>query len=66
MQLASRVAKLENIGGLVDTVEDQEYTVVVGLMLLDMLLLPALPPNRASATQNARGMLGNLFKKVRG
>lgn len=66
LQLASRIAKLENIGGLVDTVEDQEYTVVVGLMLLDMLLLPSLPPNRASATQNARGMLGNLFKKVRG
>lgn len=43
LQLPARVGKLENIGGLVDTVEDRAYTTVVGLMLLDMLLLPALP-----------------------
>jgi cell division protein FtsA len=66
LQLSSRVAKLENIGGLVDTVEDQTYTVVVGLMLLDMLLLPSLPPSRSGAAQSAKGMLGNLFKKARG
>ncbi|HEY1645499.1 MAG TPA: cell division protein FtsA [Candidatus Saccharimonadales bacterium] len=63
LQLSSRIAKLENIGGLVDTVEDQAYTVVVGLMLLDMLLLPALPPNHMTATQNAKGLLGSLFKR---
>ena len=65
LQLSSRVAKLENIGGLVDTVEDQSYTVVVGLMLLDMLLLPALQPNRMTATDSAKGLFSMLFKKSR-
>ena len=55
LQLASRVAKLENIGGLVDTVEDQSYTVVVGLMLLDMLLLPSLPPSRTKGQPKRQG-----------
>lgn len=63
LQLASRIAKLENVGGLIDTVEDQSYTVVVGLMILDMLLLPSLPPSHLSAAQNAKGLLGSLFKK---
>lgn len=63
LQLSSRVAKLENVGGLVDTVEDQSYTVVVGLMLLDMLLLPALSPSRMTATDSAKGLFSLLFKK---
>jgi len=65
LQLASRIAKLENIGGLVDTVEDQSYTVVVGLMLLDMLLLPSLPTSRMRASQSAKGLIGSLFKRSR-
>lgn len=65
LQLASRIAKLENIGGLVDTVEDQSYTVVVGLMLLDMLLLPSLPTSRTRASQSAKGLIGSLFKRSR-
>lgn len=63
--LATRVAKLENVGGLVDTVEDQSFTVVVGLMLLDMLLLPALPPSGASTNQTTRGIIDKLLKKIR-
>ncbi len=65
LQLASRIAKLENIGGLVDTVEDQSYTVVVGLMLLDMLLLPSLLTSRTRASQSAKGLIGSLFKRSR-
>jgi cell division protein FtsA len=65
LQLASRIAKLENIGGLVDTVEDQAFTVVVGLMLLDMLLLPALPPSRSSASQSAKGILSSLINRIK-
>lgn len=66
LQLAARIAKLENIGGLVDTVEDQSFTVVVGLMLLDMLLLPALPPTRGGMSgQNARGLVDSLFGRFR-
>ncbi len=62
LQLPARVGKLHNVGGLVDTVEDQAFTTVVGLMLLDMLLLPALPPITGSRTsQNARAALGSVF-----
>ncbi len=65
LQLASRIAKLENISGLVDTVEDQSYTVVVGLMLLDMLLLPSLPPSGAKANPSTKSLILSLFKRSR-
>ncbi|GAC1499834.1 MAG: cell division protein FtsA [Candidatus Saccharimonadales bacterium] len=61
LQLPARIGKLHNIGGLVDTVEGQDYTTVVGLMLLDMLLLPSLPPNSSSkGSQQARALFSNL------
>jgi cell division protein FtsA len=66
LQLPARIGKLENIGGLVDTVEDQTYTTVVGLMLLDMLLLPSLPPQTGRGGDQAKAMLGGFlgrFKK---
>lgn len=65
LELPARVGKLTNIGGLVDTVEDPRFTTVVGLMLLDMLLLPALPPvnnNVDSARAFVGGFLGR-FKR---
>jgi cell division protein FtsA len=65
LQLAARIAKLENIGGLVDTVEDQSFTVVIGLMLLDMLLLPSLEPQRNSSRQAARGAIGSLLGRFK-
>lgn len=40
LQLAARVGKLQPLSGLVDTVGAPEYSTAVGLMLLDMLLLP--------------------------
>jgi len=40
LQLAARVGKLQPLSGLVDTVADPQYCAAVGLMLLDMLLLP--------------------------
>lgn len=40
LQLPARVGKLQTLAGLVDTVEDTAYCTAVGLMLLDMLLLP--------------------------
>jgi cell division protein FtsA len=67
LQLPARIGKLHNIGGLADTVEDQSYNTVVGLMLLDMLLLPSLPPvhGRAVSTQNAQAILGGMFKRFK-
>ncbi|MBC7546756.1 cell division protein FtsA [Candidatus Saccharibacteria bacterium] len=66
LQLSARVSSLQNIGGLVDTVEDPRFTVVVGLMLLDMLLLPALPPMGTSHADQARGLFDSVMKRFRG
>ncbi|MDL2363587.1 MAG: cell division protein FtsA [Patescibacteria group bacterium] len=63
LELPARIGKLHNIGGLVDTVEDQAFSTVVGLMLLDMLLLPALPPvnGRSESTKALlSGFLGRF------
>lgn len=65
LQLPARIGKLENIGGLVDTVEDQTYTTVVGLMLLDMLLLPSLPPQTGRSTDQAKALLGGLLGRFK-
>lgn len=40
LQLAARVGELQAIGGLVDKVSDPSAFTAVGLMILDMLLLP--------------------------
>lgn len=67
LQLPARVGHLHNIGGLVDTVERQEYSSVVGLMLLDMLLLPSLPPSheRGQGGKNARAILDGFLGRFR-
>jgi cell division protein FtsA len=65
LQLPARIGKLQNIGGLVDTVEDQTYTTVVGLMLLDMLLLPSLPPTTGRSTDQAKALLGGLLGRFK-
>jgi cell division protein FtsA len=65
LQLPARIGKLQNIGGLVDTVEDPSYTTVVGLMLLDMLLLPALPPVTGRGGEQAKALLGGLLDRFR-
>jgi cell division protein FtsA len=41
LELPARVGKLQSVSGLADTVDDPSYYTVIGLMLLDMLLLPA-------------------------
>lgn len=66
LQLPARVGKLQNIGGLVDTVEDLGFTTVVGLMLLDMLLLPSLPPGSGrQAGARAQSALSNILGRFK-
>jgi len=65
LQLPARIGKLQNIGGLVDTVEGTDYCTVVGLMLLDMLLLPSAPAGQMSGSQSTLGMVEGLFKRFR-
>lgn len=64
LQLPARIGKLHNVGGLVDTVEDQAYITVVGLMLLDMLLLPSLPLVHGKSTQ-VRSLLNSIVNRIR-
>lgn len=66
LQLPARIGKLRNVGGLVDTVEDVRFTTVVGLMLLDMLLLPELPPSHTGrAAGQAKNIISHLFDRFR-
>lgn len=67
LQLPARIGKLHNVGGLVDTVEDNAFATTVGLMLLDMLLLPALPPvtGRGVAADGAKAMLSGLLGRLK-
>jgi cell division protein FtsA len=65
LELPARIGKLHAVGGLVDTVEDQAYSTVVGLMLLDMLLLPQLPPVHGRSSEQARAMLGGIFGRFK-
>ncbi|HET8992020.1 MAG TPA: cell division protein FtsA [Candidatus Saccharimonadales bacterium] len=68
LQLPARKGSLHGIGGLVDTVEDPSYITVVGLMLLDMLLLPALPETtsgRHGTSVNTGSMIKSLLNKLK-
>ncbi len=65
LQLPARVGKLQNIGGLVDTVEGSDYCTVVGLMLLDMLLLPDAPSSQTGGGQGTLGLVEGLLKRFR-
>ncbi|HET6924379.1 MAG TPA: cell division protein FtsA [Candidatus Saccharimonadales bacterium] len=70
LQLSARIGKLnEEIGGLVDTVEGTDYATVIGLMLLDMLLLPEEPAAAqgaaGKATAGAMGMVQGLLKRLK-
>ncbi|HUA12927.1 MAG TPA: cell division protein FtsA [Candidatus Sulfotelmatobacter sp.] len=67
LELAARKGKLHNIGGLVDTVEDSGYITVVGLMLLDMLLLPSLPPEQAGrhTARSAKSLIKNVYNHIK-
>lgn len=63
LQLAARVGSLQSISGLVETVEDVTYATAVGLMLLDMLLMPEMQPGSRSAAQNAVGVVDAFLRR---
>jgi cell division protein FtsA len=65
LELPARIGKLQNVGGLVDTVEDPAFITVVGLMLLDMLLLPALPPVHGRGSHGTKALLSSLTERLR-
>ena len=65
LQLPARVGHIQNVGGLVDTVEGTAYCTVVGLMMLDMLLLPSMSTPQASMAQSYVGLADKLLKRFK-
>jgi cell division protein FtsA len=65
LQLASRVGRLQPMGGLIDTVQDSSYTTAVGLMILDMLLLPSPLQTSGQPNNSVFGLVEGLFKKFK-
>jgi cell division protein FtsA len=67
LQLPARLGKLQGVTGLVDTLSDPAYFTVVGLMLLDMLLLPEQFSNGHGGAPNgkAMGIVSGLFKRFK-
>ncbi len=65
LELAARVGKLQPIAGLVDTVSDTAYATPVGLMLLDMLLMPTTSASSGVANKGVFGLVDGLLKRIR-
>jgi len=65
LQLAARIGQLQPLGGLVDTVQDPSYYSAIGLMLLDMLLLPPDAKPTGSPNNSVFGAIDGLLKKFR-
>jgi len=65
LQLAVRTGNLQSLGGLVDTVQDPSYTTAVGLMMLDMLLLPGGNVKAGEPNSNVFRAVEGLFKKFK-
>lgn len=67
LQLAARIGSWQPLGGLIDTVADISYTTVVGLMLLDMYLLPQGHYRAGSGKANDKvfGALDNVWKRLK-
>lgn len=66
LQLAARVGKLHSISGLIDTVADPTYASAVGLMILDMLLVPEVQQSSMGNTSDrAIKMVNNLLGRFK-
>jgi cell division protein FtsA len=66
LQLASRVGKLQPLSGLIDTVADPTYCTAVGLMLLDMLLLPEVAPvSHGKAADRTLHFVDSLIRRFK-
>lgn len=66
MQLAARIGSLQGVSGLVDTVADPAYASAVGLMLLDMLLMPEKATAETGSTSaRALNFVDNIFRKIK-
>lgn len=62
--LASRIGKLQPVSGLIDVVDDPSYATAVGLMMLDMLLMPNYAP-QSKDNNGIFGMVENALRRFK-
>ncbi len=67
LALSARVGKLQPLTGLVDVVQDPSYVCAVGLMLLDMLIVPASSRQISGGNPNDKffGAIEGILKRFR-
>lgn len=65
LQLAARLGQLQPMGGLIDTVQDPSYAAAVGLMILDMLLLPSDYAPTGQPNSGVFGLVDGLLRKFK-
>lgn len=65
LQLAARRGSLQSLGGLIDTVQDPAYSTAVGLMMLDMLLMPSSHTAAGQPNAGVFGMIEGMFKRFK-
>jgi cell division protein FtsA len=66
LQLAARIGQLQPLSGLVDTVQNPAYATAVGLMLLDMLLMPsAQTPGFGHMSNRGFSIVDNILRRFR-
>ena len=63
--LAARLGTLQQLSGLVDTVQDLSFCTAVGLMELDMLLMPSSQMTQGQQSGNVFGFVEGLFRRLR-
>lgn len=65
LQLAARVGRLQPISGLAEAVEDVAYSTAVGLMLLDMLLLPDAGQTRQQLAHGSLLSVDTIMRRLK-
>lgn len=65
LQLAARTGELQPLGGIVDTVAGAEWTTAVGLMMLDMLLMPSSAVPTGQPNPGVFRVVDGLLKKFK-
>ena len=65
LQISARIGALQPIGGLQDTVDDLAFSTPVGLMILDMLLLPSDGAAAGAPVSGVFGMVEGLMRRMR-
>ncbi len=65
LQLPARLGSLQPLQGLVDVIDDLSFTTAIGLMQLDMLLMPEADAIKGNPNQKALGMIQGLLKRFR-